>query len=511
MGIMIEDEESYLRRHLEINELVKHGLTEAEKIRRKRTINTALMIKQHLANINFMDLTTNQYFTVDKSAMPFIRKYEFQMEGAALDIEKFTDGLDAFYTKMAQEIKKGDNLEIFMALFHAWDERFHKLNDSHTQVLVGSCYMDLLLQQMEYLSDSPGYIICGITTDGELITCADAFPNVDLPNYNISERNMFLRNGKVVEDKTKPEVYLEDIIKEYARYGYKVRNYKEMEYLQTTSQIWTNGVSTMAFFINEYTMDMLIKEPFWYNSSFCLPRKWKPTQLYEEALKHRKYLLPSNGVYAEYRNAGSIKGIRFREVIKNDTVYLIYLADTDNGQIAGYYNTKTDAFYSAFAKTTQPELEAQMKNFILENYYRLTVRDIDFSKKKLSCMIVTNDFEQAIKSGFTQNQPIVRYCFYGGKQRDFRQDGGGLSDMVLVDGKKVKAEKDNKEGLKVYKPYDREKYRSEQKSINGYVRRLPIGSRASEEAMNYASLLGIELDSNETYVRPFIKTVLKVK
>ena len=48
-------------------------------------------------------------------------------------------------------------------------------------------------------------------------------------------------------------------------------------------------------------------------------------------------------------------------------------------------------------------------------------------------------------------------------------------------------------------------------SIQGYIRKLPAGHKASEEAKELAESLGYDLDSNETYVRPFIKQVFRLK
>ena len=48
-------------------------------------------------------------------------------------------------------------------------------------------------------------------------------------------------------------------------------------------------------------------------------------------------------------------------------------------------------------------------------------------------------------------------------------------------------------------------------SIQGYIRKLPAGHKASEEARELAESLGYDLEANETYVRPFIKQVFRLK
>lgn len=526
-----EEENQYLLEHMKLNEKIK-SLSNDERIRQKRTLNTALVIAKHLKPISWDMLTAAGYLQVDKSVIPFVRRYEYQIEGAKLQPTRFIENLHSFYQKMAVEIKKNNGMELFMEFYHAWDERLMSADlDNMPLLMVGCCYMDILIQQMEYLTDVLGEMVCGITTGGKIISCQDIFPLVDLPNYNITERPLRLKNGEIiVVDSAMRDCGLESMCKEYAKYGYHVTSVMDMQILQTTSQAWTNTISSMVFFINEYTLDMFQSEAFCFTEDFAVPRQWKPTELYKKELKQRKYLLPSNGVYAEYYNAKSIKSVKYKEVVRNDTVYLLYRADTDNGQISGYYNTKTDAFFSLFGKSTQEEIGKQFENFILENYYRLTVRDIDYSRKKLSCMMIVNDLKDAEKKGYTQNQPIAKMFFQGGKQKNYLSNGDAKENNFLLNGAKIKKTKEREKSYKSvngyirnlplgqttsyeasYKPYNRENYRQEVKSVNGYIRNLPLGQTASYEAVSYAASLGIVLDKNETYVKPFIKTVLKIK
>lgn len=52
---------------------------------------------------------------------------------------------------------------------------------------------------------------------------------------------------------------------------------------------------------------------------------------------------------------------------------------------------------------------------------------------------------------------------------------------------------------------------AEIRPIQGYIRKLPAGQKASTEAVEYALKLGYELESNETFVRPFMKQVFRLK
>lgn len=56
-----------------------------------------------------------------------------------------------------------------------------------------------------------------------------------------------------------------------------------------------------------------------------------------------------------------------------------------------------------------------------------------------------------------------------------------------------------------------DKYGSEEKAIQGFIRRVGAGKSPSLEAVARAEALGYELAPNETYVQPFIRRVLKLK
>lgn len=96
-----------------------------------------------------------------------------------------------------------------------------------------------------------------------------------------------------MKEKKGAKTDINDLCKEYQKYGYPVKNFAEIEYLNDVSQLWTNEVLNIAPLINEYTMDMICEKPFRAKSYFELPRKWKNTDLYKEELQERRYLLPS--------------------------------------------------------------------------------------------------------------------------------------------------------------------------------------------------------------------------
>ena len=56
-----------------------------------------------------------------------------------------------------------------------------------------------------------------------------------------------------------------------------------------------------------------------------------------------------------------------------------------------------------------------------------------------------------------------------------------------------------------------DKYESVERPIQGFIRKVGAGKSPSQEAIDYALSLGLMLQSDETYVRPFVRHVLKLR
>lgn len=79
----------------------------------------------------------------------------------------------------------------------------------------------------------------------------------------------------------------------------------------------------------------------------------------------------------------------------------------------------------------------------------------------------------------------IRCLMIGGKPRDYRKKGNGGDEPLRV--------------------FDKSKYDASSKNINGFIRHLPAGQKASERAILIAESYGYELKSDETYVTPFVR------
>lgn len=467
---------------------------EYEYVKKRRTFNTAVTILDKLEYVSFEDLAVTMYAKVDKELQPFVRKYEFMLEEALLHEWEFVKNLDKMLSDVAEYIKRNDYYAEWLEFLNFWNVKsLHKMHENVMNNNVYGAYMDLLYQTYQYLL--PVYerekLFGGLSLDGKPIWVDDKFAYCDYGTHKLE--NEIARQAK--EGRTDTLVLEQSFIeKAYAKYGYRVSSIEDMQKLTLASQNYTNAITGMCYLANEECEEILNFSPMSVNRSVAFPREWRDICFYMENLKRRKFVIPNKGIYAVYQNASEIKKGYFKEVVKNDCVYLLFkLTTAFCGDIIGWYNTKTDDFYCNYSLSNRVEDEGRVKNFALENYYLLTVNEIDYSKRKLSVMHVSNG---TIPTDLYARQPIVTYYLKSGKEYDRLKDKNG---------------KGTEEGKSSFKVYDRRNYKPEKTEVSGYIRKLPVGQQASFEAKQYALSLGYDLSENETFVRPFVKKVLRVR
>lgn len=155
----------------------------------------------------------------------------------------------------------------------------------------------------------------------------------------------------------------------------------------------------------------------------------------------------------------------------------LYKIVTKFGDLAGYYNTSTEWFYILTDRAQFPELVDSVTNLILWLYTSLAC--------DLPDVLPT---DASFRSSFVTHADTpfgIRCLMIGGKPRDYR-----------------KKDNEDDEPLRVF---DKSKYDASSKNINGFIRRLPAGQKASERATMIAESYGYELKSDETYVTPFVR------
>ena len=168
-------------------------------------------------------------------------------------------------------------------------------------------------------------------------------------------------------------------------------------------------------------------------------------------------------------------------MVINDEVIMLYKLSFDTeGDICGYYNTNMDYIYSP--NETMNTRATQFIDALIFYFYAVAVLD-----DEAYCDAKTQDYFQNF--------------IYPIKASSFGRGGKLLKTYPPLMGTA------DAEGPR----HNTEKYEAKDKAINGYIRKLPEGQSASEEARAKAKKMGYDLKSDETYVSPFFRTTFYLK
>ena len=435
-----------------------------------RTLSTAIEILDWISNIPFEELAVSLYFYCqDVNMAQFTRWYEAQLELAGANKEKFATGLHRFFTETAKKIQKNNLYDEFFEFYYRCVKlRLQNDNERVNQTVI-TAYQNLLIQQLEYLRPSKfdfNTFVAGRKTTGEIITRKDCFPTFDHPIYQVRWE---IEAGKRIAD---AEEHLYEL---YRKTGYDIHNADDQNLIIAQDKIHTTTCSILLPFINEYTFDIIPQKIYNGNSNILhfLMNKVDLPALRED-LKHRKRTLPTNGVRIAFDPKEEIGELLMKELLYDNSIYMLYRLSTENGDLSGVYETK-DSFFSSICQSSEGHkyLADRVEAFILYCY----ASQVLGGKYALQS---ANDYIAILGC---QELTLTAYGM-GGQLRN------------TYDGQHHRREGE---------------YEAGEASIQGYIRRLPVGQRASREARDLAESLGYDLESNETYVRPFIKQVFRLK
>jgi len=479
----------------------KSAATLGKRRLRERAAGCAARILEEIQDISFEKLATALYFfCADLQTEQFVHRFEAVIELAGANPERFKNELHDFFVTVAEEIKAEGRYQEFFEFLGLCVRIRTKESAGTEKRRIIDAYMCLLMQQMEYLRPNLydfSVVVCGITTDGEVMTVPDYFPEMDMIPQSI-------KNWKKERIKRKPDKPIgkeeewEAYSRVFADYGYKVRNANDLSKIQRVDDLYTNQHSILAQYINEYTYDIL-PDPQNAFTSFALPfyaisvLDCQVDTLVSK-LKKRARTLPTNGVdfvfdFDNLEAAPLVEKIRMKEILYADRVIMLYRMWTCSGEMSGYYDTKDGYLYSLFIDVNDRNLCENMKTFLLYFYSAMVIRDGMEMLKEISDKVVIRD---------TKDVPY-RYSvkLYG--------DNGKLINVYEKDGAKRLGAKQTK--LRVGDPA----YIGEVRTIQGFVRKVGVGKKPSQEAVARAVALGYDLAPDETYVQGFFRTVLKLK
>ena len=337
-------------------------------------------------------------------------------------------------------------------------------------------YLDLALQQSTYFG-SVDKVVIGIQSNGTLITKKDPLPYID---YIIRE----------VVKKNKNNPSFNQVVKAFHKFNYKIKSPEDINIFRAKDEMFSNLSFRMAPFINEKTIDMFPEPMFYPLTGISRLRVWKDTSFYKEVLTKRRYQLPQNGVVGTYYNSKDIHMIKFKEIYQYERVILLYrLYNSQMESVHGYYDTKTQLFYSVFKDTTgEAMFHYSLENFILENYCHLTT-DMEIDSNIDEALFVF-ELHPEEELGFLK-EPLFNQI------------------SVLFEYENIN--KDLNKGTNKKRTFNKKNYSQDEVSISPFIRKLPIGAIASDEAIKAAKELGYLLLDGETFVKPHTRTTYQKK
>ena len=418
-----------------------------KEIRKTRTKATAMTILNLVKDIEIDDLIESLFIqSDDEFTRKMLKDYEKQLILAKLKPEEFNKNLNMFYTDMAKYIKKNNLLKNFLLLYYVVYKNQHK--NAISDNLIFNLYMNIIPQQMNYLGKKEN-IVCGVDDKGKAILIRDPYPYIDYPAF--------------ILNKTNRQVSIDNLKKEYKKFGYTIKDKNDVIILFNEYTLVSNSINLNSFLIDENTIDMVSFNHLTLSYPMNIPRGNLSDEVLSCLNKRSRFL--KNGEVEVNLVAGEFRKITLKEVFLEDSLFVIYKLTNEEGKsFTGFYDISDDFFASPYVGYNEYfSLHDAIRSLILETYIICTT-DIDKDKTR----------------------------FY---------------DLKMEILKTV--EKDVATIQRHYKKYNKDNLLQSLAEVNSYIRKLPTGATASDEARDNAKRYGIELKPGETFVKSFEKTVYK--
>lgn len=458
----------------------------------RRTLSSACQVVATLHDMDFGKASTFLFHLARgaEECKPIIEAINSQIELAMANSDKFIKGYHQFLQGLTKPIKKNKDYALYFKAIAYLQEYVRSgltidgIKERHESILYAA--IDILMNGAEYLKPQEFDIvnnIVGISTDNEPIIIRDPYSLADVPGY-YSEAFLNNRPYDKCDSRMPEERRWDTVISYYHQYGYEnIIDFNDISDLALLTHLYTNTILSMATYVNEYTLDMLSDKPLIENT----PDMWswwpKPispkytTEFLKDTLHHRRRTLSANGAIFQFDACQLIQEIKLKETCRDNEIVCLYKIKTKFGDLSGYYNTNTEWFYTLADKAQFPELVDSVMNLILWLYTSLVCDLQD---------VLPTDASFRASFAVRVEAPLnIRCLMIGGKPRDYRKKDSGDDEQLRV--------------------YDKSQYDASSKNINGYIRRLPAGQKASERAILIAESYGYELRSDETYVMPFVR------
>lgn len=420
-------------------------------LRKKNTKTTAKVIVSNLKGLDVCDVLVNLFINVeDEISKELVKLYESQIILAVADESKFISTLNTFYIKTAKFIKKNNAYNSFLLfLYNIYKQKFRTHENKKDKIQIA--YMSLALEQLNYLATYKEHFI-GVSTKNKPLYIKEPYLYLDYAILKLEKK----------EIKTKKECY--DLVN---KLGYSVKSYEEFEGLFMNYRLIKNMFSYMGFLIDEHNIDILATD---YSKLIYGIKTPVIEELFDldSLIMNRRRLLKNNRITVELQY-GEIKKIDMREKFVNDELFLILkFTLTNNTEFNGFYDIMNGLFYTPLSESSNSQIVPISKSLemLVKELYLIQTADLDIIQTHY------NEFE--IKFIHHINDSDNE----GNKTRNYNKNGEYIEEII---------------------------------NLSAYTRRLPEGAKASDSAIEEAKKFGINLDENETFVKPFQKNIYKLK
>lgn len=252
----------------------------------------------------------------------------------------------------------------------------------------------------------------------------------------------------------------------YKKLGFNVNSPEDIFALSSNYRIITNSISLISCFIDEYNQDILPSEYPMLVKGIDLPNITYKSNEIADLMMNRRRLLKQNRLVATV-DFHDVKQVDIIEKFMNDELYLILKFTLKDGtSFNGMYDILNDFMWTPFSENKiLPVIRMQRAlEILVKELYLIKTADLQISDTHL------DEFNYLfIEKDYTSNEAT---------------------------GKKHERNKE---------------YINEIKQIEAYTRKLPNGAKASDTAIQEAKRFGINLKSDETFVKPFQKNIYKIK
>lgn len=325
---------------------------------------------------------------------------------------------------------------------------YQKLIKERTNI--SDAYYDMLIQIGTYFCHVDKNVV-GVDSNGEVVAIDQICPGADTIMYEVELKAN--RNGWGIEKIDR------EVRRALRNKGMNVGSVIDVNELFMRERVINNMWFNMTSFVDSKDSELLRKP---YLSIRLGNINWGGlvhfTRELVKEVNSRRRLLPKQGVLlVDEDSKCSVQELYIQEKYEEDKAFLVYRIMINGSNMMGYYDIEDDFFYSVFVNSDEADvrvLNKKLKNYVLERYAAL-VTDID---KAVSMTVKTTS------KGGTKKHKIDRSSM----------------EKIYTD-------------------------------IEAFVRKLPVGSKASDEAKELARKYHIMLKDDETFVRPFTKRVNRKK